>query len=430
MKTLILLLLLGSAISYPYPKKFNSQLHKKYQKYYRARYNLQKLQTYENRYGQDDPSVEKARPANQQIDVDRYVKEALNHPLPTDSRIQAPTDQSSPSAAAALEYMRKLDKDEFCGLPTQVYLQNILAGKSKEVANAEATRVYIQNYNNGADLPTSGACAAAANAWREAWSQDADPVLAASLAFMENWDGVKEGNPCAVSGVDYVKAVMDGKTHLQANQIAAVSFAKAIKSLAMNGKELKDKACRDSTLAFFKSVPQKPDPANAAAFTAFMEKIFQGGRDVYDPVCFASLEGYMDAYMKGEDLLTANLMSAKNFFEAFIKGDSSMPADSPCAAATLAYTKEIAKKPSNANAAAMVSYIAEAIQNKERKLDPVCGAATLAYWDAYLTHQSEDKADEAAAVAYLETLDQHPDFDQTSACAKSARAYMDNFETK
>ena len=245
---------------------------------------------------------------------------------------------------------------------------------------------------------------------------------------MENWHGVKEGNPCAVSGVDYVKAIMSGKTHLQANQIAAVSFAQAIKQLAMSGKELKDKACRDSTLAFFKAVQKKPDPANAAAFTAFMEKIYKGGRDVYDPVCFASLEGFMDAYMKGEDLLSSNLASAKTFFTAFIKGDSNMPADSPCVAATLAYVKELAKKPSNPNAAAMVSYIAEAITHKERKLDPVCAAATLAYWEAYAEHKSEAKANEAAAIAYLETLDKHPDFDQTSACAKSAKAYMENFQ--
>merc|ERR1712178_264753 len=139
----------------------------------------------------------------------------------------------------------------------------------------------------------------------------------------------------------------------------------------MSGKELKDKACRDSTLAFFKSVQKKPDPANAAAFTAFMEKIYQGGADVYDPVCFASLEGYMDAYMKGEDIMASNMAAGKTFFQNFIKG-SDYPADSPCAAATLAYVKELAKKPSNPNAAAMVSYITEAIENKERKLDPVC----------------------------------------------------------
>ena len=153
----ILFCVLASALAYP--KKYNPYLYK-YQKYYGAGY-LQQLPTYKNLYRARQPVVQyqplvRARPANQQIDVDKYVTEALNHPFPTDSRIKAPTDQSSPSAAAALEYMRKVDKDEFCGLPTQVYLQNILAGKSKEEANAEATSVYITNYNNGAELPTSG----------------------------------------------------------------------------------------------------------------------------------------------------------------------------------------------------------------------------------------------------------------------------------
>jgi len=432
MKTFCLLLLVGSSFSLP--KKYNPKLN--------AKDYLQSLSSYKNIYkvrklaqGGPEPFYVKyepkeilvqARPENEQIDVDKYVNEALNHPLPTDNRINAVADATSPSAAAALAYMQKVDKDEFCGLPTEAYLENILAGKSNEEANAEATRVYIENYNNGANLPTSGACVAADKAYRDAWYKGADPVLASALAFMENWHGVKEGNPCAVSGVDYVKAVMDGKSHMEANTLAALSFANAIKALAMSGKEMRDKACRDSTMAFFKAVNNKPDPANAAAFTAFMEKIYNGGAYVYDPVCFASLEGFMDAYMKGDDLLDSQLMSAKSFFQAFIQG-SDYPADSPCAAATLAYVQELAKKPSNPNAAGMVAYIAEAIQNKERKIDPVCGAAALAYFDAYQEHKSEAKANEAAAIAYLNTLDAHPDFDQTSSCAKAAKAYMENF---
>merc|ERR1719323_1972513 len=84
----------------------------------------------------------------------------------------------------------------------------------------------------------------------------------------------------------------------------------------------------------------------------------------------------MDAYMKGEDIMASNMAAGKTFFQSFMKG-SDYPADSPCAAASLAYVKELAKKPSNPNAAAMVSYITEAIENKERKLDPVCAAAPL-----------------------------------------------------
>merc|ERR1719348_1796388 len=155
-------------------------------------------------------------------------------------------------------------------------------------------------------------------------------------------------------------------------------FANAFKLLSKRGKPLKDAACRDATLAFFEAIPEKPDPANAAAFYAFMDKIFEDGDPAFDPVCLSSLEGFIDSYNFGDDLLTANLKSAKSFFKEFAKG-SSVPADSPCAAATLAYAKEITNKPSAPNAAAMIAYITEAITKGGRRFDPVCAAATLAY---------------------------------------------------
>ena len=117
------------------------------------------------------------------IDVEKYVKEALNTPFPTDSRVKAATDLTSPSAAAALAYMKKVPKDGLCGLPAEKYLENILQGNTKEVANAEATRAYINNYNNGERLPTTGACAAADVAWREAWGKEDDPVIDSAFVF-------------------------------------------------------------------------------------------------------------------------------------------------------------------------------------------------------------------------------------------------------
>jgi len=362
------------------------------------------------------------------IDVEKYVNEALNTPFPKDGRINAPTDLTSPSAAAALAYMKNVAKDGLCGLPTEVYLQTIFGGKSKEEANAEATRIYIEAYNSGERLPQSGACAASDAAWREAWRKGDDPVLESALAFINAWPGAKEGNPCAVSGIAYVKAILDGKTHLEANRISMTGFAKAFKELAEQGKPLKDAACRDATKAFFKAIPEKPDPANAAAFYAFADKIFDEEAPAYDPVCLASLEGFIESYASGDDLLTANLKSARSFFKAFVSG-SAIPADSPCAAATVAYANEILSKPSAPNAAGMLAYITEAIAKGDRKIDPVCGAATIAYWDAYIEEKSEAAANEAAAVAYLETLDKNPDFDQNSACAKAAEAYISEFNS-
>jgi len=434
MKMFQILLLVGLSIALP--KKYNADKDYFLKKFYNA---LDSNESYKGMaYLQRLPMfrIRKRKPITQKrvyiqesdapIDVEKYVKEVLNTPFSTDSRIKASTNKSSPSAAAALTYMKKVSKDGLCGRPTEIYLENILKGNTKEVANAEATREYITNYNKGERLESSGACAAADKAYREAWKNGEDPVLKSALAFMKNWPGAEEGNPCAVSGIEYVKAILSGKSHLEANRISTSSFANAFKDLARQGKELKDPACRDATKAFFKAISSKPDPANAAALSAFMDKIFQDGAPAFDPVCLASLEGFLDAYASGEDLLTSNLISARSFFRAFVAG-SDIPADSPCAAATIAYAEEMKNKPSQANSAAMLAYITEAITHK-RKIDPVCGAATLAYWDAYIENKSEAAASKAAGIAYLETLDKHPEFDQTSACAKSAEAYIAEFQ--
>jgi len=360
------------------------------------------------------------------VDVNRYEQEVLNSPFAKDTRVKAPIDANSPSTAAALAYMKSVSKDGLCGRPTEVYIQTIFDGKSKEEANAAATRVYIEAYNNGERLPTGGACAAADVAFRDAWKKGEDPVLESALAFVNAWPGVDDGNPCAVSAIDYVKAIVIGKSHLEANTLAMTSFANAFKLLSKRGKPLKDAACRDATLAFFEAIPEKPDPANAAAFYAFTDKIFEDGAPAFDPVCLSALDGFINSYSSGDDLSTANLKAAKSFFQEFAKG-SSVPADSPCAAATLAYAKEITNKPSAPNAAAMIAYITEAITKGGRRFDPVCAAATEAYFDAYIEKKSEAAANEAAAVAYIETLDKNPDFDLESPCATAADAYIKEF---
>merc|ERR1712215_629295 len=121
----------------------------------------------------------------------------------------------------------------------------------------------------------------------------------------------------------------------------------------------------------------------------------------YDPVCLASLDAFLNAYNKGDDSLTANLKAARAFFKEFAKG-SKVPADSACAAATKAYTKEIQNRPSPPNAAAMIAYINEAIASGNNKLDPVCAASAEAYF-----------------VAYFEAVDKTPDFDRGGPCGKA-----------
>ena len=60
-------------------------------------------------------------------------------------------------------------------------------------------------------------------------------------------------------------------------------------------------------------------------------------------------------------------------------------------------------------------------------MDPVCGASAEAYIDAYLTGSGEDAANEAAAVAYLEAVDDNPKFNPKSPCGRAAEAYIAAF---
>ena len=97
---------------------------------------------------------------NRQVNIGAEVNEALRVPVVKDLRISAPTDSSSPNAAAALAYMKEItDKDGLCGVPTEIFLENILKGRSREEANAEAAQAYLQAYNSGERLVPGSPCA-------------------------------------------------------------------------------------------------------------------------------------------------------------------------------------------------------------------------------------------------------------------------------
>ena len=365
------------------------------------------------------------------IDIGTEVKKALNTPIIQDPRIQASIDHSSPTTAAALAYMREISKDGLCGSAAEIFILQILGGHSREVATAEATKSYLQAYNSGVRQTPEGPCEKAETAWRQAVVLGKDPVLEAALVFMNNWPGVIEGNPCAVSGVDYVKAILSGKSHLDATKVSIGSFARSFKQLAQSGQPLKDKACLESTKAFWNAIPSaqktNEDNASAKAFLAFTDKIFNGNAPAYDPVCQATIDGFLDSYLAGDDLQTSYQKSARSFLSQLQNGNSRLPANSACIAATQAYSQELLKKPSASASAGMMAYINEILKNGEGKLDPLCGAAALAYWDAYIVTNSDAAASEAAAVAYLDALNQNPHFDHTSACAKAADAYIKTF---
>ena len=145
-----------------------------------------------------------------EVNADKYAVKVLNSTVSADSRVKASNDLTSPTAAAALAYLQSNTKEGLCGLPTETYLETIFSGKSKEEANAAAARIYIKAYNDGENIPQSGACAAADAAYREAFRKGDDPILESALAFVNNWPGAKDGNPCAVSGIEYMKAIIAG----------------------------------------------------------------------------------------------------------------------------------------------------------------------------------------------------------------------------
>merc|ERR1711887_208588 len=305
------------------------------------------------------------------IPVARFVDKVQKDNYPTDNRVKVAVSSKSPSTAAALAYVSSVVKEGLCGEAAEAYVKSILNGGSKEAAVGEATRAYITAFNSGERYEAGGACEAADRAWKVARvSGGKDHVLEATLAFIKKWPGVEDGNPCAIAGTDYVKEIL----------------------------------------------------------AAFSDKLFAGEGVVYDPVCLDAMETFIDSHSAGEDLLTSNLKAARSFFKAFVANPQTVPADSPCASATLSFALTISKEPSSAANAAMLTYINEAIRKRDRVFDPVCGAASLAYWDAFIEKKDESAASEAAAVAYLDALETNPNFDENGACGRAAKAYMAEFE--
>jgi len=363
------------------------------------------------------------------VNTDAFVKTVTRFKT-TSNKLEA-SEKKSPSAAAGLAYLKTFSLDGLCGLPAQVYLENILNGKSTAEATAAATRVYIEGYNNGERLPEGGACRKADLAYRSAFITGEDPILAAARAYMDSWPGVQQGNPCGVAGVEYVKAIINGKSDLEASTISSRRFSEAFKELAKTGRSLDDPACAAASKAYFDAIPNKPANLHAAAFTSFINKVFDedSPAPVLDPACLTSFDAFLDAFNAGEDFLTSNLIAARAFFKEISSGALINP-DSACTAATKSYTEEIYDNPSPPSTAAMLAYINQAIATGNRRIDPVCAASAEAYFDEYIEKKDESAAAEAAAVAYLNALEENPNFDTESPCGKAAQAYIDEFEVE
>merc|ERR1712198_38412 len=380
--------------------------------------------------GQVNPAIEVSirKVAPPQI---ASLQPATDHKnFPIDSNFYAAKAFKFPIAAAALAYMKVVNSQDICARSTQLYLETILQGGTVDQANAAATKIYIDDYNNGLSVVPGSACDASDIAWRKAEAEGKDPVVFSAIAFMENWPGMKEGNPCAISGRDYVNAIVEGASHTQANLIATKSFADAIKSLAALGKELRDPACAAATKAYFNALPSKPSPPRAASMIAFLDKAFDGFSFDFDPVCWRAAETYFDSYAAGNDELQSNRRAARVFLDEFDKGGSGIPADSPCAAAARAYYKNIPNPPSPANKAAMEAFMDKMITDGRREPDPACSLSTIAYWDAYESGATETDANLAAAEGFFKAFREGLHIPANSPCVAATKAYFNNIDNK
>merc|ERR1719320_1726661 len=253
------------------------------------------------------------------IEVDRFVDKVQKENYQTDNRVKVAISSKSPSSVAALAYVNSVVKEGLCGKAAEAYVKSILDGGSKEAAVGEATRAYITAFNSGERYKKGGACEAADRAWKVARIDgEKDHVLEATLAFINKWPGVEDGDPCSVAGTDYVKEILAGNSHNDATSAAMRGFIKAFKQRANKGATLNDEGCHKASRAFFDAVPYKSDPIVGAGFAAFSDKLFAGNGVVYDPVCLDSMEAFIDSHAAGDDLLTSNLKAARSFFKAFV----------------------------------------------------------------------------------------------------------------
>merc|ERR1739838_944275 len=276
-----------------------------------------------------------------------------------------------PAAASGLAYMRAyFDKNGLCGTSGLAYMETILSGGSGVQAQANAEAAYKAAWARGGRIVPGSACAASEVAFKEAYaSGNGRATIESALAFVNNWPGLKDGNPCAVSGKAYMDAIVAGKSVDSAGIISSKAFMVAFVEAAKAGKNINDPAC-------------------AASAKAFIDATLTTSASGYDPVCAASSFAYMDAFASGKDALTSNLIPA--------------------------------------NRDAMVAFINQAVNDREAFFDPVCGAATIAWLDEKIAGKSDKEAGAASAEAYIEAFAANGG-KRTEACKRSAEAYIKTF---
>ena len=330
-------------------------------------------------------------------------------------------DAKSPSANAALSYLQNVVGGDSCGQLAKVYLEKVSSGGSSAQASADAQAVYIRNYNVRQRSAPGSPCAASEIAFKQAYFNGQDPVLAAALAYMNSY---ASDSPCFVAAKGYVEAVVGGSAHDNANLIAAKAFTRQIQALSAQGKATIDPVCAASAQSYASS-SEDPSSPIAAAMQAFISKALQTGKG-FDPICNNAAETFLENFESGNTELVSHFAAARGFLSGY-KNLPSLASQSPCTAAAKAYAAAIKNSPSAPRQKALIAFIDEAVLSNDDGLDPVCGASAEAYFDAYQAGAGEAAASEAAAVAYLNAVEANPQFNLESPCGRAAQAYIASF---
>merc|ERR1711868_281367 len=323
---------------------------------------------------------------------------------------------NSPTTQAVLSYLSDASGLDNCGEITKAYVNIIANGGSRRDAAAIATQVYQQQNLGRQSL--SPACQAAETAWRAADASGRDAVLDSALAYI-NADPAD--SPCKASARTYISAITGGANSQDAGTRAAESFAAKISALAGQGRSTIDPACARASAAYAKA-SSTPSSPTAAAADAFIQKALEVGSG-YDASCLASSGAFISSFSSGASEDASRAAAAREFIKNYGKNPRSAAA-SPCAAAAKAYAQAVIATPSNPTQAALYAFIDTAIINNNVGVDPVCSAASEAYFDSFLSGSSESAASEAAAVAYLDAVEANPGFDKNSPCGRAADAYI------
>jgi len=353
-------------------------------------------------------------------DADFYSKQILSNPSPAITRsIKAALDNTAPTSAATLAYIKTAGADDVCGRAAQVYTEVISQGGTPTEATALAAKFYINDFNNGLKVVPGSACEAAQKAFRKATTDGVDPVAGAVKAYMENFPGAKDGNPCSAAGRDYISGLISGASHDEAALLAARSFGNQFRKLAAEGKNLKDQACTNAAKAYYSAIEKTP---RGAAMLAYIEKAFNGFSASYDPLCWRATDAFLDAYAAGNSEDDSNLEAAEELLGEIAKGGVSLPTNSPCAVAAKAY---LAASPETAPVkAAMEAFLDYLISDRPREPDQACSAAAENYGRAFRSGASQSEAFTAAAEGFFSAYRLGKTIAFDSGCVAAAKAYF------